>query len=362
MDGPREGIAAERRGFAGGAELLRFSQSLGAASSLPELVRRFDAAFPPLFKVPMYGFYVVEPWTGRPEIVASANVSDYFLACYERHGREVDALDVHLRATSRPAYNIGLMSMREWLEHPLYRRVKRLHDVRHEIQTPVVTCDGIVGNINFGTSDPCRGFTPHEVALAEAIGRVVGRAIERIHYTERLERERDQMQAALDLTGTAVVISDIAVSELRLNQAARRLLAEVVEGEMQLLRLIARPATKRSFSRHREVELAAGGTGLLHGHSTGAQPDGDALITVLELQRDGGGISDRTLVALTPRERDVALRVVDGLTDREIAERLCLSPHTVRQYVKRIYRKVDVDSRVALTRLLLGLREPARRD
>jgi DNA-binding CsgD family transcriptional regulator len=53
--------------------------------------------------------------------------------------------------------------------------------------------------------------------------------------------------------------------------------------------------------------------------------------------------------------------VVDGLSDREIAERLFLSPHTVRQYVKRIYRKLDVDSRVALTRLLLGLRDSDRR-
>jgi DNA-binding CsgD family transcriptional regulator len=63
------------------------------------------------------------------------------------------------------------------------------------------------------------------------------------------------------------------------------------------------------------------------------------------------------MVALTPREREVAALVVDGLADREIADRLYLSRHTVSQYVKRIYRKLDVDSRVALTRLLLGHRE-----
>jgi DNA-binding CsgD family transcriptional regulator len=32
------------------------------------------------------------------------------------------------------------------------------------------------------------------------------------------------------------------------------------------------------------------------------------------------------------------------------------------QYVKRIYRKLDVPSRVALTRLLLDLRGASRRD
>jgi DNA-binding CsgD family transcriptional regulator len=62
-------------------------------------------------------------------------------------------------------------------------------------------------------------------------------------------------------------------------------------------------------------------------------------------------------VALTPREREVAALVVDGLADREIAQRLYLSRHTVSQYVKRIYRKLGVDSRVALTGLLLGRRE-----
>jgi DNA-binding CsgD family transcriptional regulator len=52
----------------------------------------------------------------------------------------------------------------------------------------------------------------------------------------------------------------------------------------------------------------------------------------------------------------VALHVIDGLSDSQVAERLFLSPYMVRQHVKRIYRKLDVDSRVALTRLLLGSR------
>ena len=92
-----------------------------------------------------------------------------------------------------------------------------------------------------------------------------------------------------------------------------------------------------------------------------ATPAGDGtLITVLELQRDRSEISAETLMALAPRERDVARYVVDGLSDREIAERLFLSHHTVSQYVKRIYRKLDVSSRVALTRLLLDVASMSR--
>jgi DNA-binding CsgD family transcriptional regulator len=71
-------------------------------------------------------------------------------------------------------------------------------------------------------------------------------------------------------------------------------------------------------------------------------------------------VSPAALATLTPREAEVAGLVVDGLADREIAERLFLSRHTVSQYVKRIYRKLDVESRVGLTRLLLGAPSPVR--
>jgi DNA-binding NarL/FixJ family response regulator len=78
------------------------------------------------------------------------------------------------------------------------------------------------------------------------------------------------------------------------------------------------------------------------------------LVTVLELQREAPGLDQRLLATLTPRESEVAVLVVEGLSDREIADRLYLSRFTVSQHVKGIYRTLGVDSRVALTRLLLG--------
>jgi DNA-binding CsgD family transcriptional regulator len=116
-------------------------------------------------------------------------------------------------------------------------------------------------------------------------------------------------------------------------------------------------AKKAGFARHVDVELVEGGSGLLRGRSSYTRTRAGALITVLELQRDRFEISSETLTALTPREREVARLVVDGLSDREIAERLTLSRYTVSQYVKRIYRKLDVGSRVGLTRLLVNLHD-----
>jgi DNA-binding NarL/FixJ family response regulator len=102
-------------------------------------------------------------------------------------------------------------------------------------------------------------------------------------------------------------------------------------------------------------ETRFGGRGRLHGYSTRLPRGAGALVTVLELDREPAGRAAGALLPLTAREREVAV-LVDGLADREIAERLHLSRHTVSQYVKRIYRKLGVDSRVALTRLLLDRR------
>jgi DNA-binding NarL/FixJ family response regulator len=62
-------------------------------------------------------------------------------------------------------------------------------------------------------------------------------------------------------------------------------------------------------------------------------------------------------VSLTDRESEVLLRVAKGYTLPEIGVQLGLSRHTIADYVKQIYRKLNVSSRaeVALEAQRLGL-------
>ena len=62
-------------------------------------------------------------------------------------------------------------------------------------------------------------------------------------------------------------------------------------------------------------------------------------------------------VALTERESEVLLRVAKGFTLPEIGVQLGLSRHTIADYVKQIYRKLNVSSRAeaALEAQRLGL-------
>jgi len=63
------------------------------------------------------------------------------------------------------------------------------------------------------------------------------------------------------------------------------------------------------------------------------------------------------IVSLTDRETEVLLRVAKGYTLPEIGQQLTLSRHTIADYVKQIYRKLNVSSRAeaALEAQRMGL-------
>ena len=52
---------------------------------------------------------------------------------------------------------------------------------------------------------------------------------------------------------------------------------------------------------------------------------------------------------LTRREKEVAVLVTRGLTNRQIAQELVLSEHTVITHVRNILKKLNLSSRTQLT-------------
>jgi DNA-binding NarL/FixJ family response regulator len=63
------------------------------------------------------------------------------------------------------------------------------------------------------------------------------------------------------------------------------------------------------------------------------------------VKRLGGSTRARGGVNLTRREAEVLALVAEGLSNRQIAERLVVSEHTVHRHVANIYQRLDVSSR-----------------
>jgi DNA-binding CsgD family transcriptional regulator len=77
----------------------------------------------------------------------------------------------------------------------------------------------------------------------------------------------------------------------------------------------------------------------------------------LLLQREGNATADFAEIGLrfhlSPRERETIQHLVRGLTTKEIAERMGVSPNTTKQFVRLIMGKMDVTTRTAIVAKIL---------
>ncbi|MCW2601248.1 MAG: hypothetical protein JWM02_3077 [Frankiales bacterium] len=77
----------------------------------------------------------------------------------------------------------------------------------------------------------------------------------------------------------------------------------------------------------------------------------------LGVRRSHGGRKERPISgwdSLTESEQRVSRVIAEGLTTRQAAQRLFLSPHTVDSHVRHSFRKLGINSRVEMTRIVLN--------
>lgn len=74
---------------------------------------------------------------------------------------------------------------------------------------------------------------------------------------------------------------------------------------------------------------------------------GDALLRQLEVPEQAQSTGSSVCAKLTPRELEILRHVAQGLSNKDIADRLVLSEHTVHRHVANILAKLNLSSRVA---------------
>ena len=73
-----------------------------------------------------------------------------------------------------------------------------------------------------------------------------------------------------------------------------------------------------------------------------------------------GHLADTGPASLTPQQREIATLAAAGLTNKQIGERLYLSPRTVATHLHQLFPKLGVTTRAALRDALAGIRRSTR--
>jgi DNA-binding CsgD family transcriptional regulator len=332
--------------------LVEFAAELGHAETETELQHRYVDGIDRFMPGLGAGIYLLTEDAGEMRDVSAFGVSDYFIARYERLGRARDPVFHALVANRTVAYNCHLMSMEDWKASAFYREVLALHRVDHSVESPVIVDGRIAGTLNFGRHEEQGGYDALELTLVGTMGRVVGMALQSVREREAAGRASERLRAGLDLVAQPVVITDLASAERVSNPAARHVLEALGAANASLDELTAQPGRAEGDVVAHELPIALDDGTHATVRSRTVSPADGIQVSFLDLFRSGAEPPPNAInEPLTPREREVARLAARGLGDKEIAQQLFLSPHTVKGYMKACYRKLGVNNRVALARL-----------
>lgn len=154
-------------------------------------------------------------------------------------------------------------------------------------------------------------------------------------------RERVQAAARLARGRIASAAGDadaVNILQQAVNGFARLgLRLEVAQARLELARALAdqSPPGAIETARHARNELEA----------LGALREADAAAALMRSLGARGRAGPRSLGSLSRRETEVLRLLGEGLSNREVAERLFISPKTAEHHVSRIYGKLGLKSR-----------------
>ncbi len=285
-------------------------------------------------------------------------MSGYFVSVAEtfaRSARQVIAYDIDI---PREKYQ-GEMT-RFFEDHPEFQPedVERNKDVR----TSVIGIDRVenlvIGFHRYIPND--QPFTLRDIRCLELLRPILLHTVKVVALNDELKTHK----ALVEALGEAKIPLALVSRDNRLlfgNAPFRQLislnagnylpeaLAEAIEQASEILNHEARPETSAPQSAF--IKLPQGDFQLEMTRLKRSQEEGDGswLVRLRPVQDPNGRFTWRLQKAgLTPREIEVCVLINDGFDDPAIAQRLFISPQTVKNHLKSIYIKLGVHSRTQL--------------
>ncbi|MEZ4532534.1 MAG: LuxR C-terminal-related transcriptional regulator [Thermomicrobiales bacterium] len=231
------------------------------------------------------------------------------------------------------------------------KAASRLAEAREQIEAGLVIANATAANY----LQPLSELALVGLALAEA----------------RIEESRSLLRHVRDVSLDREVLSLVAefflrVAELALSDGEPERGARLLGAADRVLELTSRlrfrdTGSRAELEQHLRAELGA--DGFERFRTEGARLTLDATFveaerTITQQERPDAVDQPADLLAqLSPREREVLDLLVDGLTDREIADRLFISRSTASRHVEAILRKLGVPTRTSAAVVAIRARD-----
>ena len=358
--GPREEERYQQRGTLRShvrRALLAFVDSVHGSLELDQLGARYVQAIPDLIPANAYGFYLLNAPSGRLIRVAVEGGVERYVRRYEQSGYLVDPLFRSITSGGRPIHEAQLFSEGEWQRQPL-RKALTMRRLVRMLEAPILGDGQTVGTLFFTRRPDEPPFSQSDCRLLEVVCSHVRAAVSNALDYQEAQQSRDLAQGVLQVIGAALVLSD-RVGNIRFaNRQAETFLTVGADGGATRDRLrnawrtnLTSLTTGGAPSAVSLVDLPATLVGvracmLLKSMRVPGSPD---TVATFIYEQAGTTLDMGHVVDVLPnRERQVLELVAEGMTNKEIAQRLYVSSNTVKYHLKRLFATFGVSSRAEL--------------
>ncbi len=352
--------------------VLDVTSALQRATTSREIQSAFLAAIPMAVPAGGHGFYVLDPSDRRPINVA-ATVPDSFLQRYEDEGRRDDPVLEEAMVSMAPIDSSRLPEERSWDASAVLTVLERA-GFYHSLEAPVVVEGAVHATLNMARRRDAQPFSSHDLTVMGCVANQVGAALTRAQRFEQITREALLLADALDASSQPIVITTVDGELIFRNRMATRPVPGSSTSYLERAQPLLTEALDELRNGVNRIVTAleqlvvpspgheARGTSAGRSGTTGRLPDSglvalkavrlrsrhNAVVSFLSHRRGNMPGLPEGAIPLSPRERGIADLVSQGLTNRQIAELSYVSENTVKQHLKRIFTKLEVNSRAEL--------------
>jgi len=336
--------------------LLEFVDAIHGRLEMEELGQRYVRCIPDLVAANAYGFYLLNAPSGELRRVAVEGGVERYVRRYEMNGFRVDPLLRSIASDGRPICESQLYSEGEWQQQPL-RKALAMRRLVRMLEAPIMSDGAPLGTLFFTRGPDEPPFTPGDLQVLEVICSHVRAAVRHALDFQHAQQSREVAEGVLQVLGAALLLSDRTGNITFANRHAESFLSYSAGAGSQRDRVLSALRSNVSCLTNGGTQSAlslvpledAGRQGqCLLLKSVRIPGNRDMVATFIHEQAATGLDMGHVVDVLPTREREVLELVAEVLANKEIAQRLFISPNTVKYHLKRLFATYQVTSRAEL--------------
>jgi DNA-binding CsgD family transcriptional regulator len=228
-----------------------------------------------------------------------------------------------------------------------YEAILRPNGFENELRAALEHEDACWAGIAMYRKDGAPDFDQADVGAVTSVTELLAEGVRRSILTSAVSGDDEPESPGL-------ILLDGSDRVDALSPAAQRWLDDLVvvtdEDKLGLVQAVASHARRAGRGESDDaararVRTRSGRWLVLHGSLVDERADGRVAVIVEPARAPQIAPLIALAYGLTPRERDVARLVIQGLSTNDIAKELFVSPHTVQDHMKSIFAKIGVRSR-----------------